>query len=381
MRIMIIHNTNPRTFGDSIRVNEIKLKLRTSGFEVVELRLPLIVRFDLLSPRNSKNIFMAFFYLNRTIRSRQYFSISNLSNALIDSISFGFLHKQILRIKPNVILAETSAVGFIASIIAKEHGITCITDMHGLTFAEAIGLKRKNWQETFYRDVRALQRSDRVIVVSKKMKDYINSKWAIPISKIIVIPNGTNPQQHIASYSFPLHVIYAGGFAYWEKIDDFIEIARHADKNKFKFFLAGDGPLRDKILETIKKENIPITYLGHIPNKKIFSILSRMQIGVAPSTRDLARQVASPVKIYDYLAAGLPVITPNIGDWGNLIINKNCGVALDDDSIQEYLNALDLMTIREFWNKKASNAIEAVTSECSWDKALRPLVDCLLKNY
>ena len=55
----------------------------------------------------------------------------------------------------------------------------------------------------------------------------------------------------------------------------------------------------------------------------------------------LLMQVASPIKIYDYLAAGLPVITPKMGDWGDLISRENCGISLDDDTVDNYLNSLE----------------------------------------
>jgi glycosyltransferase involved in cell wall biosynthesis len=230
-------------------------------------------------------------------------------------------------------------------------------------------------------EIEALHNSDYIIVVSKKMQDYIVEKLKISKAKIIVAPNGSNPQEFHASYALPLRVIYAGGFAYWEKVHDFLEIAKYANTEKFKFYLAGDGPLRNEILSTIKKENIAITYFGSIPKQRIFSIFSKMQIGIAPSTRDLTRQVASPVKIYDYLAAGLPVVTPKIGDWGNLIADKNCGIALEDDSLQEYLNALNMLINEEYWNEKSFNAIKVIADECSWNKSLRSLVDFLLNEF
>jgi glycosyltransferase involved in cell wall biosynthesis len=381
MRILLIHNTSFRTFGDRIRVEKIQQTLSNSGFEVSELRLPIGQRFDLLVPKNLANLFIGFFFSSKTFRTKQNISIFTIPGLIIDSASFGFLQKQISRIKPDIIIAETSKVGLIASIVAKKHGVPCITDMHGLSFAEAIGSRRKNWQKTMYTDIEALHNSDCVIVVSKKMRDYIVEKWKIPKVKIIVAPNGSDLQEFHASYALPLRIIYAGGFSYWEKIQDFIKIAKYANPEKFKFYLAGDGPLREEILETIKKENIAITYFGSIPKRKIFSILSKMQIGIAPSTHDLTRQVASPVKIYDYLAAGLPVITPKIGDWGNMIADKNCGIALEVDSLQEYLNALNTLMNKESWNEKSFNAIKVIADEHSWTKSLESLVNFLQNSF
>jgi glycosyltransferase involved in cell wall biosynthesis len=226
-------------------------------------------------------------------------------------------------------------------------------------------------------EIEALENSNHIVVVSKKMRDYIIKKMRIAGAKIIVAPNGSNPQEVHAVYSKPLRIIYAGGFAYWEKIHDFVEIAKRANPQKFEFYLAGDGPLRNELLRKIKKENIAITYLGSIPKPRIFSVLSKMQVGIAPSTKDLTRQVASPVKIFDYLAAGLPVVTPKIGDWGDLIADEDCGMALEDDSIEEYLKALDTLADECTWNEKSLNAIKVIDDKYSWNKALQPLKNLL----
>ena len=336
-------------------------------------------RFDLIVPQNIENLFVGLLSFNKVIRLKSLLSLQNLPNLLMYSTSLAFLRKQVQKFKPDVILAETSKVGLIASVVAKESHIPCVVDEHGLTFAEAIGLNQKNWQKVMYMEIEALRNSDHILVVSKRMRDYIEQKIQIPQSKMTVVPNGSNQQRVHAVYEVPLKVIYAGGLVYWEKVHDFINIAQQADPKKFRFFLAGDGPLRTPLLEEINRKKVPITYLGPIPKLRIFTFLSKMQIGVAPSTKDLTRQVASPIKVFDYMAAGLPVVTPRIGDWGDLVNNEDCGIALEDDSIKKYLEALDVLTDKSIWNKKSLNAINAIDKKYSWNNSLQPLVN-LLQN-
>jgi glycosyltransferase involved in cell wall biosynthesis len=166
-----------------------------------------------------------------------------------------------------------------------------------------------------------------------------------------------------------------------KKIYDFLDIAKQTTSySSHKFYLAGAGPLKDRLLERIRKEKIPLTYLGYIPRQKIFSVLSTMQIGIAPSTRDLARVVASPIKIFDYMASGLPVITPKIGDWGEIIAEEDCGIALEDDSTESYKEALNTLAQKDVWTIKSNNAINAIKRKYNWDDVLKPLVD-LISNY
>jgi glycosyltransferase involved in cell wall biosynthesis len=378
MRILVVHATSGSAFGDRIRVEKVQESLTDAGFEVFNLRLPIVQRYDLLVPSNLKNLLVSILSLKNPYRLESTFSFPDILDFVIFNISLEFLRKKVRMVMPDIILAETSKVGLITSIVSNEFLIPCIVDVHGLTFAEAIGLKQKNWQHVMRIEIEALENCSHVVVVSRKMKDYLTKKMGISKAKIIVALNGSEPQTFHAEYSKPLNVIFAGGFTYWEKVQDFVEVAKQANPQEFKFYLAGDGPSRNELLEKIKKENIPVAYLGHIPKQRIFAVLSKMQVGIAPSTMDLARQVASPIKIFDYMASGLPVITPNIGDWGQIIRQENCGIALDNDSTENYVKALNALAQEDIWKAKSRNAIKAIQEKYYWAKVLEPITNLLL---
>jgi glycosyltransferase involved in cell wall biosynthesis len=224
----------------------------------------------------------------------------------------------------------------------------------------------------------AFQNCDQLIVVSEKMKEYLLKEFKIPNGKMTVAPNGSSVQQSVARYEKPLRVMYAGVFSYWEKVNDFLDIAKQADHKTFKFYLAGAGAMKNQLIKRIQEEKIPINYLGYITKQKIHRLLAQMQIGIAPSTRDLARQVASPIKIFDYMASGLPVITPKIGDWGDIIEKENCGIALNNDNIDNYLKALNTLAQEDIWKTKSRNAIKSIEEKYNWNKVLEPITNLLL---
>jgi glycosyltransferase involved in cell wall biosynthesis len=378
IRVIIVHTASGNTFGDRIRIGKVQDSLINAGFEVFSLRLPIVQRNDLLVPANLKSLLLGTISLNNFFQIRSRVPFQNPIDLAIISTSLEYLRREVKRIRPTFIISETATAGLAVSIVSREFAIPCIVDMHGLAFAEALGSKKGNWKLILRMEIEALKNCTYVVVVSRKMREYVTQKMGVPNTKIIVASNGAEPQKVHADYARPLKVIFAGGFAYWEKVQDFIEIAKQANPQKFKFFLAGDGPLRIELLEKIKKDNIPVTYLGRIPKQRIFSILSKAQVGIAPSTWDLTRQVASPIKIFDYLAAGLPVITPRIGDCGDLINDEDCGFALNDESTGKYIEALNLLADKNTWIRKSKNAIKVTKEKYSWNKTLQPLTNFLL---
>jgi glycosyltransferase involved in cell wall biosynthesis len=376
-RVLVVYKSGggPVSFGDRIRIENILAFLRKNQFRVIEASLPSFTRWSFW------RIVPSLFPLHRKIVP--VFSRRELLLWLDMSASINSLKMVIQKTNPDIVLAETSLVGWVATHVCENFSIPCIVDCHGLAFAEARGVNYQHWQYLKRLEEEAFLKCDHLLVVSKRMKHYISQEFKIRLDKITVVPNGSTPQQFTANYRIPLRVIYAGNFAYWEKVEDFLDIARQTtgyNSHKFKFYLAGAGPLKNRLLERVRKEKIPLTYLGYIPRQKIFSVLSEMQIGIAPSTRDLARVVASPIKVFDYMASGLPVITPKIGDWGEIIAEEDCGIALEDDSIKSYIEALNTLTQKDVWTTKSSNAINAIKRKYKWVNVLKPLVD-LISSY
>lgn len=379
LRVSVISRGGSRRIilGDSIRVEKISEMINKAGFQVLDARFPVIDRDCLSTHEGLKNTFLNILPLRKSDNLSLDFSRETMIGLLQFDISLNSLIQTFQRSKPDILLAETSTVGWVVSIAAKKLSLPCIIDVHGLAFAQQKGWGHKNWQQTLNLEKAAFENCDHLLVVSEKMREYLSKEFKIPKEKMIVAPNGSDPQQLLAKYENPLKVIYAGVFSYWEKVDDFLDLAKQADRKTFKFYLAGTGPMKNQLIRRIQEERIPINYVGYVPRQKIHKLLAKMQIGIAPSTRDLARQVASPIKIFDFMASGLPVITPRIGDWGNMVEKEKCGVAIKADNIKNYLEALNTIAEKDLWTKMSHNAVKAIDEKYSWSMSLKPIVDLL----
>jgi glycosyltransferase involved in cell wall biosynthesis len=357
---------------------KIRESIQKSGIKFSDIQLPYITRSNFFEFESLKKIFLNIYPPFKPDSSKSTFTNMRMLQQTTFNISLNHLIRAFRSQRPEVIIAETSPAGWVTTLAAKKLGIPCIIDVHGLAFAEAKGWNQKDWRQTMNLEKEAFKNSDHLIVVSERMKEYISKEFKITNKKITIAPNGSDLQQSVAEFQKPLKVIYAGIFSYWEKIGDFIDIAKQANQETFRFYLAGAGPIKHQLIERIRKEKIPISYLGYVPRQRINKLLARMQIGIAPSTKDLARQVASPIKVFDYLASGLPVITPKIGDWGEIINNEDCGIALVDDNVESYLKALDILAQKNIWTEKSRNAISVIEKKFSWTKVLEPITNLLL---
>jgi glycosyltransferase involved in cell wall biosynthesis len=81
--------------------------------------------------------------------------------------------------------------------------------------------------------------------------------------------------------------------------------------------LAGHGPLLEQLRRASAGDS-RVHILGDLPHDRIPGILRALDIGVAPYLPD-DDFYFSPLKVLEYLAAGLPVVCPRVGDLPELI--------------------------------------------------------------
>lgn len=374
IRILLIHETTGG-FGDRIRIDNIYRFLQKSGFKVHEAVLPSMT-FGYAKSKGMFEILTSLLPLRKLkpydLRKPvlQYINL-NLARNYLDHIG---------RISDfDIVLAETSLVGWLTLGLCKRNSKPLIVDVHGLAGAEAKGNKEKSWHTKEILEAEVFKRCTHLLVVSNKMKEYITDNFKISHNKIHIVYNGAHPQKLKAEYKHPLKVIYAGVFAFWERVDDYLEIAKKANSGDFEFYLAGSGPMKKHILAQIKTERIPIKYLGYLPRSKMLRVMSKMQIGIAPSTKDTTRLVAFPIKVLDYMSCGLPVVTPNVGDWGRMVEIDDCGVALKDDSIANYLTSLETLKRKSLWQDKSSKGSQAIEIKYNWNRVLSPLKNLIMQ--
>jgi glycosyltransferase involved in cell wall biosynthesis len=111
--------------------------------------------------------------------------------------------------------------------------------------------------------------------------------------------------------------VFAGAFRSWHGATQLVEAFRdlHArGRHEFRGVFIGDGPERPAAERAA--QGIPgLTFVGSVPHDEMPAALAAADIGVAPF--DIARHPPlalafywSPLKIFEYMASGLPVVAP-----------------------------------------------------------------------
>jgi len=161
-------------------------------------------------------------------------------------------------------------------------------------------------------------------------------------------------------------ICYVGGIA---KIRGIKELVRAMENvNNVRLNLAGKFVEKDVEAEVKKYTGwSKVNELGFVGREEIADILSRSKAGIVTLHPIVNYQDALPVKMFEYMAASIPVIASNILLWQEIIEDANCGICVDPMNPNEIANAIEyIMTHQDEAQKMGENGKKAVTEKYNW---------------
>lgn len=102
------------------------------------------------------------------------------------------------------------------------------------------------------------------------------------------------------------------------------EILAHRD-GSIRVVVAGDGPLRRDVASVASRHGVNLIYLGLVDASALWQLYQASDVGLC--IYGAKTTVAMPVKAYDYLAAGLPIVSSVPGELQNLLRESAAGVS------------------------------------------------------
>jgi glycosyltransferase involved in cell wall biosynthesis len=150
----------------------------------------------------------------------------------------------------------------------------------------------------------------------------------------VVVPNGVDfPRFHKANLGRTEHpptLIYMGSLDERWGVDLAIQAMPllHPQVPDVRLLIVGRGPAEQELrrLALSMGVNDCVRFVGFVPHSDLPNLLAEADIGIATSRSNAFRQYASPLKIVEYMAAGLPVICSGGGEAEKMIEESRAGI-------------------------------------------------------
>jgi len=176
---------------------------------------------------------------------------------------------------------------------------------------------------------RAFAAATALLAVSHEVASYLNG-FPLDCRNVHVIPNGVDPARFPAGLS-PCRPAVPGAFTVgfvgtlkpWHGVDVLLDaLGRLRSRDAaYRGLIVGDGPQRAALEDRAGRDELlrgAVEFTGAVSPEQVPSLLASMDVAVAPYP-DLRRFYFSPLKIYEYMAAGRPVVASRIGQLETVI--------------------------------------------------------------
>lgn len=244
------------------------------------------------------------------------------------------------------IYARSVAAGYWTRKLASRKRRLSVYDVRGVTAEEQFLKDRSRVKRAIIASLekRDICEADRVATVSRRLGEQIAANTGR--DDVVVIPSCFDDARFkydaIARFEVrselgisdnQIVLCYSGGVAQWQRIEDTVRLIKsmcvtmpackalfisHEKEELCRLFRDSDMPERAAIVRSCRHEEMP-------------RLLSAADVGIVLRHNTNINNVASPIKVAEYLACGLPVVlAPGVGDYSQMVAAAGIGLVLNE---------------------------------------------------
>ena len=215
--------------------------------------------------------------------------------------------------------------------------------------------------------------ADEIVVVTPGLEAYLRAETGRERG-YHVIGNGANvdvfhPLAGAGPPDRPPYVVFVGALASWQGIDTILRAA-HATAwpRGVDLVVAGDGIERE-LVTTAAREDPRIRWLGTIPYEDSASLVAGSLAALVPMADvPRSRYGLSPLKLFEAMACGVPVVASDLPGLGDVVRQHDCGVTFRAGDADELAGAVGrLARDREEAREMGLRGRAAASAQYSWD--------------
>jgi len=306
-----------------------------------------------------------------------------------NSFHFKKLVKKIKEFKPDVILIQIDSNFLqIRQLRNRFPSLIICSQINGSPFDEPF--KNIAFKDKFLdMQLQAYLESDLNIFISDFSRERIMGNQ-INTDRDIVIHNGTDPEKFFPildsdslriKWNYPTDkfiIGYIGTLDFHKQLGVLIDVFYELIKTNPNLYLIiiGDGPALVKLTGQVNNLNLTqnVELRGWLPHEDINENLNCFDLAV----HHYANTYMNPLKIFEYLSAGLPVIAPNIPSVRAIFRDRE-DLLITGSSHEELKSALNEILTDNYLRMKLSNnqyLIHEIEGNYTWKK----YTDRIIKN-
>ena len=291
--------------------------------------------------------------------------------------------------RPDFIYERYALFGFAGIRLARQLEVPHLLEVNAPLAYEQEKMRGLEMKELARAAEQSIYReTDQVLVVSRQLHETV-AACGVPDERIRVLPNAVDPNRFLSATGGRLvrerhglankRVIgFVGSLKSWHGTETLFEAFRlvQARAANVHLLIVGDGPSREALRQFAASVGLNggVTFTGNVPYSEVPDYIAAMDITVAPYTPN-EKFYYSPIKIFEYMVMGKPVVAGSIGQVQELIIDGETGVLFEPGNVTQLSETLAaLANDAPLCRRIGDKAREWVTCERTWESNARQVV-------
>lgn len=321
MRILYSHRIQSRD-GQSVHVDELIAALRAEGHEVL-----------VVGPS---------FYDNASFGGESGFvdvvrkllpgALGEIAELAYNIPAYRRLRAACREFRPDVIYERCNLYYLAGMWLARATGLPFLLEVNSPLAEERIRFGNLRLHRLARRlESQVWRAADRVLPVTGVLKEIVMRTAGVPGERITVVPNGVvlerfPPVARAAGAAVTLG--FVGFVRPWHGLDAVIrEIAARRDGVRVGLTVVGDGPVRGALEALAAELGIAdrLDFRGVVPHAAVPGEVAGFDIALQPQVTPYA----SPLKIFDYMAAGRAIVAPDQPNIREILEHERTALLFD----------------------------------------------------
>lgn len=276
---------------------------------------------------------------------------------------------------------DTLPLGYMAK---RRHGGRLVYDAHELTteLAYISRLERVGWWvlERFL-----IRRADEVIATGTYRADYLAKKYKIAVPTVVLncppligvgTPNrALRDKLGLVDDKVPV-ILYQGGFIVGRGLDKLVLAIAYLERGVL--VLMGWGPLEAELRILVKEKSLEehVYFTEPVaPDRVVYYCMSASVGVVMVLHTSLNNYYATPNKLYEYIHAGLPVVSSDFPALREIVEGYELGCTFDPEAPESIAAAINrVLADEQRYDTMRKNALEAARI-FNWETESRKLLE------
>lgn len=228
---------------------------------------------------------------------------------------------------------------------------------------------------------------DGVVAATPRIAGRFPENKSITVFNYPILKESSNKDEVFDYQQRPNNLVYAGGISATRGVQQIVAAlsvipGRHHARLQLTGKFVDDNCYQDAI-------NLPewrqVVFHGMVTHNEVYNVYNQSRVGLVLLHPTPSFVASYPVKLFEYMSAGLPIVASDFPLWRQIIEDAECGMLVDPLNLDQVAEAITyLLDNPQQAEEMGRNGYKAVCTKYNWQSEFDKLNDFyaqLFKSY